>query len=173
MKPVKPFGQIVLCLTLMLFLGASTATAELVCLNNKALSEIHAQSGIVNVGIDSVIKASVYAEAGFQKEKPESWHKNFDQLNFGWLQEAPVMTLTDVHVSGSIKPGHSYTELMPEASAQFDVHCHFDNYQIMLDHFSAGAIHPAGHTEGPSFGAVEISGASMRISGDVYIGLRP
>jgi hypothetical protein len=49
------------------------------------------------------------------------------------------------------------------------IHCHFENYGLTIDRFKVDAVHVGGDTSGASFGAFEMTGLSMEISGDVTI----
>jgi len=154
-------------------LAAPMAGAELSPMDSNALRKINAQAGTLTIGMDSLLETEGFLKTGFDKEAPRSYNKNFDRVNFGFLEQAPVLTMTDVELSGAIQRGSSYTEFYPEEGpGEFNMRHHFDNYQITLDHFSTDAIYPAGKTNGSSYGALEISGARMRISGDVYVGIR-
>lgn len=157
----------------LIFLLASTAGAELSPMDNAALSRVNARAGIRNLGIDSLVGQDAFLKTGFGEKKEVFFNKTFDRINLGFLEQTPVLTMTDVQSSGSINRGDSFTEILPEeAAGKFHTHHHFENFQLTLDHFSTDAVYPAGKTDGPSFGALEINGGRMRISGDVYVGIR-
>ncbi len=171
MKPViiKSF----LAALIIALIAAPMAGAELSPMDNADLRKVNARAGIRNVGIDSLTAQDAFLKTGFGEKKEVIFNKTFDGINLGFLEQAPTLTMTDVQFSGSIHRGGSFTEILPEeAPGQFHIHHHFDNYEITLDHFSTDALYPAGRTNGPSFGALEISGGRMRISGDVYVGIR-
>lgn len=160
---------------LLVVLAAMPAKAELSRLNDEELQHIRAKSGIHTIGADSFFTDQpACLAAGLEQEAGRTCNRQWERLNLGLLEDVPLITMTDVHLSARINPGESYTKVVPDsASDRFRVHCRLEDFRISLEHFSADAIYPAGKTNGPSYGAIEISGGSMRISGDVYIGIIP
>jgi len=155
----------------IILLTAPMAKAELSPMDNAALGKVNARAGIRNLGIDTLTGPDAFLRTGFGKKKEIIFNKNFERVNLGFFEQASILTMTDVQFSGSINRGSSFTEILTEeALGKFHTHHHFEDYQITLEHFSTEAIYPAGKTNGPSFGALEINDGRMRISGDVYVG---
>ncbi len=160
---------------LLVVLAAMPAKAELARLNDEELQHIRAKSGIHTIGADSFFTDQpACLAAGLEQETSRNPKRQWERLNLGLLEDVPLITMTDVQLQARINPGESCTELVSNsASEKYRVHCRLEDFRISLEHFSADAIYPAGKTNGPSYGAIEISGGSMRISGDVYIGIIP
>ncbi len=174
MRAYRIFASILIG-ALLAGMAAMPAKAELSRLNDEELQHIRAKSGIHTIGADSFFTDQpACLAADPEQETSRNRNRQWERLNLGLLEEAPLITMTDVQIRARINPGESYTELVSNsASDKFRVHCRLEDFRISLEHFSADAIYPAGKTNGASYGAIEISGGSMRISGDVYIGIIP
>ncbi len=147
---------------------SQVASAKIVLLTDHELEAVRGQAGIVSIGIDSLGNRAMLAVNSLGRNQEYAVQKNIQRADLGVFQEDAVLTLEGVALTGFVNTGSSFFEVV-ENNGNGAIHCHFDNYELTIDSLKVDAVYVGGNTSGASFGAFEMTGYSMEMSGDVTI----
>ena len=149
---------------------SQVASAQIVLLNDHELEAVRGQAGIVSMGIGSLGNRAMLAANSLERNQALAVQKNTQQVDLGVFQDDALLTLEGVDVTASINTGSSFSEVV-EKDGNAAIHCHFENYELTIDRLKVDAVYAGGLTSGASFGAFEMTGFSMVMSGDVTLGM--
>jgi hypothetical protein len=140
---------------------SQVASAKIVLLTDHELEAVRGQAGILSMGIASLGNSGVLAVNHLGRNQ---------NIDVGLVKDNAILTMEGIALTGFVNTGSSFWEMV-DKDGNDAIHCHFDNYGLTIDSLKVDAVYAGGDTSGASFGAFEMTGLSMEISGDVTIWL--